>query len=142
MTMKQHPLITQLKEKGLRDTQPRRLVLNALAHSKRAVSPYDLQKKIAKSGNAINTVTVYRVLAMLEELELVHRHPCNGLFSLCSMPDTKGHHGFLHCNSCGKTEEFSNADLCKIEDKIAGSAKFRPSAHVSEIVGTCSSCSA
>lgn len=125
---------------GLRDTQPRRLVIEALRRSLKPVSPYDVQKQIHKRGAAVNAVTVYRVLAAFEGLGLVHRHPCDGKYMLCSIPEEKGHHGFLHCHDCGRTEEFCEPKLCKLENAIAASAKFRPSSHVSEIVGTCRDC--
>ena len=129
-----------LKRFSLRDTQPRRLVIEALYRSRKPLSPYDLQKKIARRGAAINTVTVYRILDVFEELGIVHKHPCNGLYSLCSIPHKKGHHGFLHCGACGRVEEFLSKRLCKIENAIARSAKFRPRSHVSEILGLCSAC--
>lgn len=129
-----------LKASGLRDTQPRRLVIEALAHLN-AVSPAAIEAWVRKKGATVNTVTVYRVLSLLERLDLVHRHPCNGEYSLCSLPGQRGHHGFLHCTSCGTVEEFLNHDLCVIENKIARSRSFRPSGHVSEIIGTCRSCS-
>jgi Fe2+ or Zn2+ uptake regulation protein len=130
-----------LKSKGLRDTQPRRLVIEALARIRSAASPAEIHDSIDKKGAAINLVTVYRVLEVLREKHLIHQHPCDGRYSLCSMPDASGHHGFLHCSSCGKTEEFVNAALCRMEDAIARKAKFRPSEHVSELIGTCHSCS-
>ncbi len=138
--MIKRPTAPLLRQKGLRDTQSRRMVLAALERRNKAHSPYELQKQISAGGNTINTVTVYRVLDVLEKAGLAHRHPCNGLYSLCSMPEQKGHHGFLHCTSCGTIEEFSDHRLCRLEDSIAKSAKFRPSEHVSEIVGTCSAC--
>ncbi len=128
-----------LKAGGLRDTQPRRMVIGALERAT-AASPSEILAWIRKKGATINAVTVYRILAALEKLDLVHRHPCNGEYSLCSMPGKEGHHGFLHCTSCGIVEEFMNHDLCVLENKIARSKKFRPSSHVSEIVGTCQSC--
>ena len=129
-----------LRQHNLRDTQPRRMVIMALQHGKRAISASALQKRIAAKGEAINVVTVYRVLAVLESLHIVHRHPCNGRYSLCSIPERRGHHGFLHCTSCGRVEEFCDADLCRMEDRIARASRFRPTAHVSEIVGECHSC--
>jgi Fur family transcriptional regulator, ferric uptake regulator len=138
--MKNTAVTSVLKQSGLRDTQPRRMVIAALARAK-ALSPSAIELSIRRKGATINTVTVYRVLSALESLDLVHRHPCNGEYSLCSMPGKRGHHGFLHCTSCGIVEEFLNHDLCVIENKIARSRKFRPTSHVSEIVGTCRSCS-
>jgi Fur family ferric uptake transcriptional regulator len=131
---------TLLRKNGLRDTQPRRMVVQALLQKRRAGSPYDIQKWITVKGNTINAVTVYRVLEVFEKLGLVHRHPCNGLYTLCTIPGKKGHHGFLHCTSCGRVEEFCSTLLCMMENRIAKSARFRAKAHVSELTGLCRSC--
>ncbi len=128
------------KQHGLRDTQPRRMVVEAMQQLKKPVSPYDIQNWINTKGGTVSIVTVYRILAVLEELNLVHRHACSGLISLCSFSDPKGHHGFLHCHSCGSVEEFSDAALFRAEDAIAKRAKFKALKHVSEILGLCSSC--
>ncbi len=129
-----------LRKRGLRDTGPRRLVIDMLRRSKKAMSPQDIHRRISAKGSAVNAVTIYRVLQLLTDLHIVHRHPCNGLYTLCSLPGIAGHHGFLHCTSCDGIEEFIDPTLCTLEDGIARKAKFRPSGHVSEITGTCSSC--
>lgn len=116
------------------------MVVAALAHLQKPASPQDIAQRIGAEGDTINTVTVYRILATLEEWELVHRHPCNGQYSLCSLPTQSGHHGFLHCSSCGSVEEFLSAELCKLEDRIARASRFQSHAHVSEIVGLCKFC--
>ena len=130
-----------LKEHGLRDTQPRRLVIDALSHLDKPVSPQEIHQWILARRHTVNLVTIYRALETLENIMLIHRHPCDGNYSLCSLPDTKGHHGFLHCHACGQVEEFVNAELCRMEDSIAASAQFQPHDHVTEIMGTCKSCS-
>ena len=132
--------IKLLRERGLKDTLPRRLVITLLESLSRAASPQDIQKHLDERGQYVNIVTVYRILATLERIQLVHRHPCNGLYSLCTLPDQHGHHGFLHCIACGHVDEFADGDLCKVEDRIARSASFKPVSHVSEIVGTCLRC--
>lgn len=129
-----------LQSRGLKQTGPRKMVMGALRRICGAIAPYDLQKKMAKHGEKMHAVTIYRVLKALEEHGIVHRHPCDGRYSLCSIPAEKGHHGFLHCHTCGRIDEFADERLCTIEDQIARSAKFKPHEHVSEIVGTCASC--
>ncbi|HRH94177.1 MAG TPA: Fur family transcriptional regulator [Candidatus Peribacteria bacterium] len=130
-----------LRKLGLRDTQTRRSVLQALQSAAKPMSPGDIRERIVNGGNAINTVTVYRILEVLVKLGAVHRHPYNGLFTACTMPDTPGHHGFLHCDDCGKTEEFHDERLCHIENSIAKQSGYIPRTHISEIRGTCSHCS-
>ena len=134
------PYQNLLLQQGLRDTQPRRLVFASLVRHRKPVSPYDIQKSIAAKGGTVNTVTVYRILSLFEEHHLVHREAETGKYFLCSMPQKPGHHGHLKCNSCGRIDEFQSEDLCRIEDAIAQKFKFKPSAHLSEIAGTCSSC--
>ncbi len=132
---------TILSRHKLRDTQTRRSVLQALQSAKKPLSPADIRQWIVRKGNAINVVTVYRILEVLVKLGAVHRHPYQSLFSLCTLPDTPGHHGFLHCDDCGKTEEFHDERLCHIENAIAKKSGYVPKTHVSEIRGVCSHCS-
>ena len=129
-----------LKKLGLRDTQTRRSVLQALQSTAKPMSPADIREHIVNGGNVINTVTVYRILEVFVKLGAVHRHPYNGLFTACTMPETPGRHGFLHCDDCGKIEEFHDPELCRMEERIARSKNFRPSTHVSEIAGMCDAC--
>jgi Fe2+ or Zn2+ uptake regulation protein len=138
--MKEDRIAAVLKEQGLRDTQPRRLVVDALRKINRPASPQEIQKWVSSRGNAVNGVTVYRIIAMLEKLRLVHRHPCSGDLTLCSMPDVRGHHGFLHCSLCGEVQEFADADLCAAENTVAAKAGFLPHQHISEIIGICGGC--
>ena len=129
-----------LDHSGLKDTQPRRLIAEALRSTKKTATPADLQRQLAVKKIDLNIVTIYRVLDAFEKAGIVHKHPCNGSFSLCSIPEKKGHHGFLHCTSCDSISEFADERLCAIENTIAREAKFQPDGHVSEVVGTCSSC--
>lgn len=129
-----------LKRNGLRDTRPRRLVIAALQALREPASPAEIQQWIAKKGGAVDAVTVYRILDVLQKLGLTHRHPCSGAATLCALPGTPGHHGFLHCTSCGRVQEYCDASLCKLEDRIAKKAGYSPTSHVSEILGLCPSC--
>ncbi len=138
--MQKHLMMTGIKKKMLRETPARKLVIDALGRFKKAASPYDLQKAIIKRGKTINTVTVYRILALLEEMHIVHRHPCDGRYTLCTLPQRKGHHGFLHCVGCGDIEEFASRSLCWAENRIARAAKFQATEHVSEMIGMCRAC--
>jgi Fur family ferric uptake transcriptional regulator len=132
--------VSLLRTKGFRDTQPRRLVLKVLHRLRRATTPAEIEECVRAEGDTINLVTVYRVLEVLLELGIAHRHPCSGKVALCTLPSADGHHGFLHCSRCGDTEEFMSPELCAVEDRIARSAGFKAKDHVSEIVGTCRSC--
>lgn len=125
---------------GLRDTQPRRLVLSVLQRAKTPLSHKKIFTEIKKSNAAINLVTIYRVLEKFEEIGLTHRHLHSGGVVLCTLQDTKGHHVLLSCSSCGTVKECADPHLCQHEDRIAKKAGFTPKAHCSEVIGMCSSC--
>jgi Fur family ferric uptake transcriptional regulator len=132
-------MIVSKSPPALRDTQPRRLVLQALRRLRKPAAPKDVFAWITRR-DAVNLVTVYRILRKFEEVGMVHRHPSTGGITLCSLPGKKGHHGFLSCQKCGRVEEFADAALCAQEDRIARRAGFRPRRHLSEILGVCSHC--
>lgn len=129
-----------LKQQGLRDTQPRRMVVRALERLRVPSSPYDIHQWIMQQGATISPVTVYRILALLERLHVVHRHPQSGHFFLCSMPHTAGMHGFLECAHCGKIEEFISEKLSTVEAEIARKSHYRPISFTAAILGVCHSC--
>lgn len=130
-----------LKKKGLKDTVPRRMVLDVLAASSKPLSAMQIRKKLGTSNRGLGIVTVYRVLEALEKVALVHRHPFDGLFSFCTLADVPGHHILLHCHDCGAVQEVHDAKICRREEKLARKRGFFTSHHVSEIRGTCDSCS-
>ncbi len=130
-----------LKRAGLRDTAQRRLVIDACLALHKPVSPQDVQTWLHRKHHKIDLVTVYRILEKFSRLGLTHQHACNGRIALCTMPEKEGHHGFLHCESCGRTSEFLSSALCRVEDAIARKLHFSPTHHVTEIIGTCRSCS-
>jgi len=129
-----------LKEQGLRDTQPRRMVIRALERLKVPSSPYDIHQWIRRQGATISPVTVYRILALLDRLHVVHRHPQTGLFFLCSMPKKPGMHGFLECANCGRIEEFTSKELSDTQAKIARQSHYHPISFTAAILGVCRAC--
>ena len=141
---------TLLRQYDLRQTAPRRLVLEALSCLGKPVAAGELHTWIVRNGGSVNLVTVYRTLELFEEKGITHRHPSSGNVTLCALPNEHGHHGtvtgtvtchgFLSCRSCGKVEEFSDPELCRQENRIAKNAGFRVAEHLTEILGTCSSC--
>jgi Fur family transcriptional regulator, ferric uptake regulator len=130
----------KLKEHGLKNTRQRRLVLEAMDRIGKPTSPYDIREHIVTTGGSVNVVTVYRIIENFEGIGIAHRHPCDGHYALCSMPQESGHHGFLHCVSCGRTQEFSDEGVCRLTQRIARHSNFRVASHVNEIIGTCASC--
>lgn len=134
------PILERLHAQGYRDTQPRRLVVEALTAMKQPGSPYDIQKWIAAKYGNISPVTVYRVTELLLTLGLAHKHPCSGALALCAHPDKHGAHAYLHCHSCGKSEEFFSPALQDAAHKEATKRHYSSPTTLLEISGTCRDC--
>lgn len=129
-----------LERQGLRVTQSRLLVLEALSTIGKPASQKDLFEHIRKESAQINLVTVYRMLETFVERDIAHKHPSSGGYTLCSLQEQHGHHVLLSCGKCGTVQEHIDAELCKHENRIAKNAGFKPKHHVSEIIGLCPSC--
>lgn len=65
--------IRELRSSGFRITMPRVQVIRALADSKTALSAYAIHEKIVLGGGKIDVVSVYRILATLTEVGLIHK---------------------------------------------------------------------
>src|SRR5882757_8401730 len=64
--------LKELRTAGYRITMPRVQVIRALADTNTALSAYAIHEKIISSGGKIDVVSVYRILATLQEVGLIH----------------------------------------------------------------------
>lgn len=64
--------LAELRAAGFRITMPRVQVIRALADTETALSAYAIHEKIVETGGKIDVVSVYRILATLEEVGLIH----------------------------------------------------------------------
>lgn len=132
-----------LRTHNLRDTQPRRLVFEALKAIKKPASPYDIRDWIDRTHKLnISTVTVYRIAQVFIDLGIAHKHPCGGGIVLCAEPGKEGLHGYLHCHECGSSEEFCSTDLAVSLKKETSKNKFTAHSPLLEVGGSCAQCAA
>src|SRR5579872_7492363 len=64
--------LQELRLAGYRITMPRIQVIRALADTKIALSAYAIHERIMDSGGRIDVVSVYRILATLQQVGLIH----------------------------------------------------------------------
>ena len=128
-------IVAQLVRLGYRDTEPRRLVISAVAAQGRPFTAEDLWAALPCVGRA----TVYRGLRLLVETEQV----CRVLLEdreLRYQLSPQGHHHHMLCAICG-----ASADLvdCDVEDLLRAAADrsgFQMSGHWLEVYGRCGDC--
>ena len=144
-----------LKERGLKLTKPRLLLLEFLAKERSALTPYQMRDMLAEQSMKSDVVTLYRILEELEKIGLVHKIASLGKFIRCEQEDScddhEGHHGgadchhYLICENCGSVEEVVGADadfdgLEKLEVAIKKSKGFAVKRHTLEFWGLCAKC--
>lgn len=131
--------LTLLEEKGGRLTGPRRVIVELLVNSDRALSPVDVFDKARSTYPKLGLVTVYRTLEILIELGLVERvHQTGG----CHMylRAANGHEHIMLCTRCGRAAYFSGDDLGSLMEKVAHDNGFVIKEHWLQLHGLCREC--
>ena len=101
--------LKNLREAGYRITMPRVQVIRALADTKIALSAYAIHEKIVGAMNGkIDVVSVYRILATLHEVGLIHHtETTDGYFPCRSEAGAKESSELLVDTATGVVGEFN-----------------------------------
>jgi len=133
----------RLKNRGFRITRSRTLVIKALALANRPLTAQSLFDSIIDTGSKIDIVSVYRILAALKELDLVHHIGIVDGYVACSFHDEHlGETQHVVCDDCGKVWELPVSPDVIVATKamLAGHGMRSHNVKV-EILVTCRNCS-
>ena len=130
-------ILKQLKAKGYRRTQPRKLVLEALSFHPQSVA--DIVALIKKRGVNIDITTVYRTLEILVDLGIVAKTTFTNQTTLFELLAENNHHHHLVCNDCGLIEDVS-LDEAELMKQVCKQTKFKIYSHSLEFFGLCAKC--
>ncbi len=130
-----------VKQKGLKYTEQREVVLNILLHADGHLSAEDVYNLIKekKPDSNIGIATVYRALGFLEEVNLISSVTF-GTEGKKYESSTKEHHDHLICTKCGKIVEFLDDEIEKRQERIAIKNKFKITSHSMQLYGICEAC--
>jgi Fur family ferric uptake transcriptional regulator len=129
---------TTLKEKGLRLTQPRRVILDYIHDKGDHLTAEEIISHVHGHFPNINKSTIYRTLELLEKNECV--------FKSESMDRTiyhhaeEGHHHHLVCSKCGKTLDCDEDIFSPIGKTIEKKLGFQVSFKHLVMNGLCKEC--
>lgn len=130
----------ELKKAGLKITSPRVKILSIIENAEdNHLSAEDIYKILLEQGEEIGIATVYRVLTQFEEAELLIKHNFadgRSVFELAS----DEHHDHMICQKCGKVEEFFDAEIEALQDKVAKKYNFKILHHSHSMYGLCKHC--
>lgn len=130
----------RLRSHGYRITRPRQLVLKVLAEAPGPMSPAAIHSRLAELPKAPDLVTIYRVLAVFEQLRIVHRTHNEDGYIGCKALDAENHHPIL-CVKCGAFRELDLEPLGELIRRVEV-ADWDVLGHYVEFTGLCPACRA
>jgi Fur family ferric uptake transcriptional regulator len=131
------PNTTNLRQAGLKTTQPRLKVLDVLETSPiHHMTAEDVYKRLLETEQEIGLATVYRILTQFETAGLVIRHNFEGGRALYEL-DNGTHHDHMVCVECGKVFEFVDRTIEQQQRNVAAKAGFSMEDHSLSLYGVC-----
>jgi Fur family ferric uptake transcriptional regulator len=128
-----------LKQRGLRMTPQRQLVLDAVASTRGHLSAEQVYQHVVRSFPDVNISTVYRTLEVLEDLGVVrHTHFHDGVAQYERTDQAPHHH--MQCTRCGSEFELDLEVLQPLADDLRRRYGFEADLAHSAIVGLCRAC--
>ena len=132
-------------EQGVRFTRRRKQVLSVLIKADAALSAYEIAEQCdADSDTKKPAMSVYRILDLLREQNLIHRLETANKYISCSHITCSHEHDqsqFLICDSCRHVEEiYLSSDAVDALKMAASSAGFDAISPQLEIKGWCVDC--
>ena len=131
-----------LKQRGLRLTRQRQILLDLLDHSGQHLDAERLYQMAKEKDPKLNRVTVYRTLKLLkkgglvDELDLMHHEGDQHYYET----RLKQEHAHVICLRCGRIEEYFGEPLQLMREQIETHLGFEIVLARTEVGGYCSHC--
>lgn len=148
MSVSQEEFRKMLREKGLKVTNQRLLVLGVLAsHRDRHLTAEDIYELVKEDYPEIGLATIYRTVQLLLEMQLVARINLDDGCVRYEIGETasgnaggRHRHHHLICETCGKVLPFKDDLLDGLERRIEEEAGFHVTDHELKFYGQCREC--
>jgi|SRR5579871_4792591 len=133
-----------LRERGIRLTRQRRILLDLIDHSGEHLDADTLYHMAKEKDPKLNRVTVYRTLKLLkkgglvDELDLMHYGGDQHYYET----RLKREHAHVICMRCGKVEEFFGPPLEQLRKQVESTFGFEIVLARTEVGGYCPNCQA
>ncbi len=129
--------VDELKSSGLKATLPRIKILEVFQKtSVRHMTAEDVYKTLLNEGADIGLATVYRVLMQFEQAGLLKRSHFESGKSVFELNEGQ-HHDHLVCLTCGRVEEFYDAQIEQRQRAVAQTRGFEITDHSLSLYAVC-----
>lgn len=132
--------IEELKNTGLKATLPRLKILEIFQGGKlRHMTAEDVFRVLLEERSDIGLATVYRVLTQFEQAAILSRSHFESGKAVYELNEGQ-HHDHLVCTSCGRLEEFYDAEIEKRQQIVANDKGWILQDHAMSLYGLCDAC--
>ena len=111
-------------------------VITTLERAGGFASAQEVFQLMRKHGKSIGLATVYRVLTQFEQAGLLERHFFESGKAVFEI-NRGSHHDHLVCVDCGRVEEFYDAEIERLQNKIADERGFAIQEHALYLYAKC-----
>lgn len=134
-----------LREKGLKVTSQRLMVLNILsAHGDEHLTVEEIYDLAKEESPEIGLVTIYRTVQVLLELHVIEKVTFDDGFARYELNGEETGSGHRHhhaiCTQCGKVYSLETDLLDTLEKQVFESLGFEVTDHEVKLYGLCSAC--
>jgi len=134
-------LLTLCQEQHIKLTPLRKAVLEILSYSEKPLSAYDVLRGIKNQHPQTEAMTVYRILNLFEQKDLIHKITAINAYAICEKPTHKHSAQLLLCDTCGHTKEINeNRELELVLNNLLNGYHYKLSTKPIEILGICQNC--
>ena len=133
-------ILEKLRAGGKKLTKPRKALLAVLEQSALPITAADIHERLRKAHVPVDLVTVYRNLAMLQELGLVNPVGLHEGQMRYEVHHGRAHHHHIQCRGCGEIADLMLCPLKKLTELVERQTKFAVESHALEFFGWCPQC--
>ena len=133
--------IDELKNTCLKATLPRLKILEIFQTGElRHMTAEDVFRVLLMENSDIGLATVYRVLTQFEQAGILSRRHFESGKSVYELNEGR-HHDHFVCTSCGKVEEFYDAEIEQRQQSISTAMGWTVHERAMSLYGLCALCS-
>jgi Fur family transcriptional regulator, ferric uptake regulator len=134
-------IVDLLREHGMRITKNRTRILDALLRADKPLSLDEIQSRAALQGSVPDYATVFRVMTLLESLQIAQKVHLNRSCSYYELLDPQQHYDHIVCTECGNvTVMVDSCPVEKVERQIEQRYGYSEIRHSLEFFGKCWKC--
>lgn len=142
--MEQERFKKMLREKGLKVTNQRLLVLEIMAeHPGEHLTVEEIYELVKKQYPDIGLATIYRTVQVLIDLRVIDKISFDDGFARYELEENKldsHHHHHVICQECGQVMSFEDDLLDNLEQALHETLGFMVTDHEVKLYGYCRAC--